>query len=169
MSDWIDEVAVDKTAMSEVKACIVTLKKALDAMTKAEMQYEIAKEKYEQEVKKTSELLRLNGLEALKCEDGSQLELVQNVRCSISKSGKDSVAQWLRQQGAERLVKSQLVVDSSHSSELKNMGIAYDEEVEMNTNSVKAWVKGEMEMGNVSVSDLPKGLSWFSYEEVKWS
>lgn len=166
-ADWLDEVGADKTAMVEVKAVIDKWRELRFKLDNAEAVMAEAKKQYDEYVKTVSSTLRQNGLEALKLEDGSMLEVVEQVRCSITKDGRNAVADWLRNKGAEQLVKSQLVVDASHKQQLEEEGIAYDEEVSMNTNSVKAWVKGEMQMGTVGLNDLPKGLSWFQYDEVR--
>lgn len=167
MSDWLDEVGADKTAMVEVKQVIDKWRELRFALDEQELKYEVAKKQYDEYVKTVSSTLRQNGLEALKLEDGSMLEVVEQVRCSITKDGRNAVADWLRSKGADNLVKAQLIVDASHKAELQQMGVAYDEDVSMNTNSVKAWVRGEMAVQNVGLNDLPKGLSWFQYDEIK--
>lgn len=168
MSDWLDEVKVDSSAMSEVKKAVDKWRDLKFRRDEAEELFKNAEKQYNEFCNDViAKVFRRNGLESLRLEDGSTVEVVEQVRCSITKDGKNSVAAWLREHGAAQLVKSQLIVMPSAAPKLKEMGIGYDEEVNMNTNSVKAWVKGELEVQNVSLEDLPKGLSWFMYDEIK--
>lgn len=168
MSDWLDEVGIDATAMSEVKKVVEKWRDLKFRRDEAEELLKNAEKQYNEFCTDVvSKVFRRNGLESLKLEDGSTVEVVEQVRCSITKDGKNSVANWLREHGAEQLVKSQLIVMPSAAAVLKQMGIGYDEEVSMNTNSVKAWVRGELQVQNVRLEDLPKGLSWYMYDEIR--
>lgn len=136
-------------------------------MDDAESVYKARKAEYDDYVKVFAQVFRTNGLESLRLEDGSEVGVVAKVSCSIQKAHKAEVADWLREHGAEQLVKAQLIVMPSAKQKLDELQIAYDEDVEMNTNSVKAWVRGEMDMQNVGLDDLPKGLSWYVYDDVQ--
>ena len=46
---------------------------------------------------------------------------------------------------------------------LEKNGIGYDEDMVMNTNRVKAYVRSELNSGNLQVDEIPKGLSWWQY------
>ena len=169
MSSWLDEQPADSTAMAEVKQVVAKWRELKAAMDEAEFNFTRAKNIYEAYVK--SDMvgrLRQNGIESLGLEDGSRLEVVQQTKCSIKKdqASQDEVAAWLRQHEADQLVKSQLIVMPSQKAVLDKMGIAYDEDITMNTNSVKAFILGEMRMNNIQVEDLPKGLSWYQWDDV---
>lgn len=167
MSDWLEEVGTDGTAMEEIKKVVSHWRELKFKLDEATSVMEQAKKVYDEYVKTVASTFRTNGMEQLRLEDGMELEVVAAVRCSITKEGKENVAEWLRAKGADNLVKSQLIVMPSAKAQLDKLGIAYDEDVAMNTNSVKAWVKGEMEMQNITLEDLPKGLSWFMYDDIK--
>lgn len=164
---WLDDVSVDTTAMAEVKKAVEVWRELKFKMDSAEAVFNEAKKVYEEYCKDVvSRVFRQNGLESLRLDDGSTVEVVSKIRCSIQKDSKNTVADWLRAHDADNLVKAELVVMASQKEKLDSIGVPYDEEVDMNTNSVKAWVKGEIERGNVGVDDLPKGLSWFVYDEI---
>lgn len=168
MSDWLEEVGADATAMAAVHKAVDKWRELRFKRDEAESRFKAAEKVYNDFCNDVvAKLFRQNGLEALKLEDGSTVEVVEKIRCSIQKDSKKQVADWLRQHQADNLVKSQLIVMPSAAPKLKELGIGYDEEVDMNTNSVKAWVKGEMNVQNISVDDLPKGLSWYEYDEIQ--
>lgn len=168
MSDWLDEVNADKTAMSEVHVMVEKLRTAQFAMDNAEAVFNEAKNQYQKIVQEVCQCFRNNGLEALHCSDGSQIQITSNVRCSIKKddASKAEVAQWLRDRGMDNLVSSELIVMPSQAEKLKAMNVPFDEETTMNTNSVKAYVRGELDAGTLERTDIPKGLSWFEYDDV---
>ena len=168
---WLDEAVADKTAMAEVKAQVVRWRELRKELAEAETKFKCAQMMYDNFCQQVlSQTLRQNGLEALKCEDGTLLTVELQTRCSIKKdeASKADVAKWLREQGADNLIKSQLIVMPSAKAALDKLGIAYDEDVSMNTNSVKAYILGEMRMNNISAADLPKGLSWYQYDTISF-
>lgn len=168
-ANWLDEQPADATAMAEVKQVVAKWRELREALAKAEFEYTQAKNLYEAFVKTDMVgKLRTNGIETLGLEDGSRLEVVQQTKCSIKKdkASQDQVAAWLREHDADNLVKSQLIVMPSQKAKLEQMGIAFDEEVSMNTNSVKAFILGEMRMNNIQTEDIPSGISWYQWDDI---
>lgn len=167
-AEWLDEVQADNTAMAEVGKMVDKLRSAQFAMDNAEVAFNEAKNQYQKVVQEVCQCFRNNGLEALHCSDGAEIQIASNVRCSIKKdaAAKAEVAKWLRDRGMDNLISSELIVMPSNKAKLDSMGVAYDEETTMNTNSVKAYVKGELECGSLAREDIPKGLSWFEYDDV---
>jgi hypothetical protein len=166
---WIDEQQTDSSALAEVKASIDKWRELKFAMDEAESKFLHAKNTYEEYVK--NELvgkLRTNGIESLGLEDGAKLELQTQYKCSIKKdeASKMQVAEWLREQGMDNLVKNTLIVMPSAKAKLDELHIPYDEDIAMNTNSIKAYIKGEMQINNIKQEDLPKGLSWYQWDDV---
>jgi septum formation inhibitor MinC len=174
MSDWIDELPSDETAMKEVKQVVQQWRKLRADMQKAEIVYKTAQSAYEDFVKKEMvQRLRQNGLEALKLEDGTMLQVEQKVKCSLkgrTDADKDrnlaDMSKWLEEHGASALVTSILNVMPSQKQKLREMGIAFDEKTSINTNSVKAWILGEMRMNNIRQEDLPACLSWYMWDDI---
>jgi hypothetical protein len=166
--DWLDEVKADKTAMAEVNAMVEKLRIAQFEKDNAEAVLNEATNRYQKIVQEVCQCFRNNGLEALKCSDGHSVEITSNVRCSIKKdaASKAEVAKWLRDRGMENLVSSELIVMPSQAEKLRKMNVPFDEETTMNTNSVKAYVRSELNQGSMTRDDIPKGLSWFEYDDV---
>lgn len=171
-ADWLDEVGADSTAMGEVKQMIQTWRDKRKAMVLAEAAFLQAKAEYEDYVKQTAcSTLRMNGLESLKLEDGTLVTVVTQTKCGVKKSEADkkNVADWLKAQGVDRLVSETLTVMPSAKDKLEELGIAYDRNVTMNTNSIKAYILSEMRVGNLSQDDLPNGLSWYQWDDIQVS
>lgn len=168
-NEWLDELPVDGTAMAEVKQLVAKWRQLKAVLVAAETAYKCAEAEYTQFIQSYMVgKLRQNGLEALTLEDGTLLTVVQQTRCSVKKdsASKEEVAAWLRSKGADALVKSELKVSNLRKDELNKLGIPFDEEVSMNTNSIKAYILGEMRVNNMTAEDLPKGLSWYQWDDI---
>jgi hypothetical protein len=163
---WLDDNNnSNNTVMNEVKQKVEKWREKKFKMDNLEQQFLAAKADYEAFVHSSFVLtLRQNGLESLGLEDGSTIEVVQQTRCSLKKDeeSKKEVAAWL----PDYLSSRTLIVPASFSTILKEHSVPFDEDIKMNTNSVKAWILGEMRMGNVKAEDLPKGISWFQWDDV---
>lgn len=165
---WLDEEnKTEPTAMAEVKEAVKRWRELKFKMDEAESMFAEAKRVYEKYCSEVvAQVFRHNGLESLRMEDGSEVSVVSKVRCSVLKDHVKGVAQWLREHDAENLVTATLTVPTRAARLLEQNLIPYEEEVRMNTNQIKAFVKGEMEAGNVTTSDLPSGLSWYMYDDI---
>lgn len=171
MESWLDELSVSKSTMEIVHSAIDKLRTLRFEADEAQTRADAKLKAYNDFVVECSQLLRNNGIEKLCCEDGAEIEVVEKARCSIKKDAQSQkeVAQWLRDNGMDNIVKAQLIVMPSQAEKLKQMGVPYDETVDMNTNSVKAYIKGEIEKGTMAEADIPKGISWFMYDDIKIS
>lgn len=170
MSEWLDNVSLDNTAMGEVKKTIAEWRRLRGEVIKAEAALAMAQHLYDEYVKATAvPILKANGIEEMKLSDGTQIVVAQQTKCGVKKdeASRKQVAEWLEKVGAGDLVKSQLIVMESNEDTLRKLGVPYDKEVSMNTNSIKAFVLGEMRVNNLTAEDLPKGLSWYQWEDIK--
>lgn len=166
-NSWLDSDDT-KAVLLGIKEQVGKWKDLQKDMLAKQTAYEIAKDAYDEHCKQLCALLRQNGLETLRLETGEELTVQETVKCSVKKDeeSKQEVADWLREQGMEQLVDSTLTVMPSNRSILDSNGVAYDEEVVMNTNKIKAYVKSEMEKGNLSRDELPAGLSWYVFDTL---
>lgn len=177
MRDYeLDDVNITQTnaLMENINKQVTELRRLLQAKLDAEAALEKATKEYEKYSRETiPELFKFNGLETLELSDGSRVSIVTKTTCSLNKNDKDkaNVAEWLRQQGAGDLVKSELHVPSSQLALVKQAGIIHEEVTTMNTNSVKAYLltalgqKGEK--ATITINDLPKGINFYQYDEVE--
>ena len=170
---WIDEVNPDGTAMAEIKQAIAVFKQKQKQMIEAETTYLAFKNEYDEYCKVLAQTLKQNGVEAMKCEDGSMIEVDSQVKASLKKDyqSRQEVANWLESYGLGNLVTHQYQITATPAVKtlLESNNIAYDDELNMNTNSIKAFVKGELQKGNMTEADIPKGLSWYQFDVIKVS
>lgn len=172
-TSWMDEVEV-KPFMDEVNAQIKRLTDLKWKMEEAEEALKQAEKEYNDFVHNTfCQVFRTNGLESFKLADGTRINVITKTSCSINKNDTDRerVAQWLRERGADTLVKSELHVTSEHKAELDSMGIPNEETTTMNTNAVKAWLLDQLGqkggVAQISVEDIPKGINFYQYDDIE--
>lgn len=175
MSDtqWLDDVEV-KPFMEEVNQQVKRLTELRWKMEEAEKALKAAEKEYADFVHNTfCQVFRANGIESLALADGRQINVVTKTTCSINKNDadKERVAKWLKEKGAETLVKSELHVMPAHKAELDAMGIPNEETTTMNTNAVKAWLLDMLGQkggtAQISVEDIPKGINFYQYDDVE--
>lgn len=167
MSDWLDDIKTDDTALSVVKKQIAEFRQKQFDVQQAEETLKYRQQQLQDCIKATAQLLRQNGLDALRLETGEMLEVVSQMKCSVIKDRKQEVADWLRDRDMDMMVSSTLIVPESYRSQFDEQGVPYDEDLKMNTNSIKAYVKSEMEAGNLKLDEVPKGLSVYVYDDIR--
>lgn len=172
----LDDVEIEQTSnlMQQIKGHVAKLRQLQWAMIEAEEAYKQAEKAYCDFSRNVlPEMFRMNGLDALTMEDGAMVRVVTKTTCSINKNDNDrnNVANWLREHGADNLVKSECIVPVSQIEKLKAQNIIYEEETTMNTNSVKAFIIDQLGQkgspATITKEDLPKGLNFFQFEEME--
>ena len=172
----LDDVEVKATGrlMEQIQNHVKILKGLQWKMIEAEEAFKVAEKAYLDYSRNVMpDLFKMNGLDALTMEDGAMVRVVTKTQCSINKNDTDrnNVAQWLREHGAEQLVKSECIVPPSQIEKLKAASITYEEETTMNTNSVKAFVLDQLGQkgspATITKDDLPKGLNFFQFDEME--
>lgn len=177
MSEYeLDDVEVEATSnlMAQIQEHVKKLRGLQWKMIEAEEAFKKAEKEYLDYSRNVMpDLFKMNGLDGLRLEDGSMVRVVTKTQCSINKNDKDreTVAQWLREHGADNLVKSECIVPPSQIEKLKANAITYEEEMSMNTNSVKAFVLDQLGQkgspATITKDDLPKGLNFFQFDEME--
>lgn len=172
----LDDVNVEQTAglMQQIQEHVKKLRALQWTMIEAEEAFKKAEKAY-QDYSRTvmPDLFKMNGLDALRLDDGSTVRVVTKTQCSINKGDVDrnNVAKWLREHGAEQLVKSECIVPVSQKEAMVAAGIIFEETMTMNTNSVKAFLLDQLGQkgapATISKEDLPKGLNFFQFDEME--
>lgn len=170
----LDDIDVTASLMEQIKGHVEHLKALQWEMMQAQEAAKKAEDAYNEYSRKVMpDLFKLNGLDGLTMEDGSKVSVVTKTQCSINKNETDrnNVAKWLRAHDADRLVKSECIVPVSQVEALKANGITYQEEMSLNTNSVKAFIIDQLGQkgspATITVEDLPKGLNFFQFDEME--
>lgn len=163
---WLDDekVEVGVEWKQKLEQEVEKLRQLKFEMDSAESVFNAARHAYADYVQHFTSSLTANGLSSLTTSDGSIIEVVDKVRCSVKKEKMRELCEWLRGRGMGNMVSSHLEVPASFSTILDEKGVPFDEKVDVNTNSVKAYVKGELERGELE--EVPDMLSWYAYSEV---
>lgn len=135
-------------------------------MEEARNVYETLKKDYEEYAIHTVPDIFFNaGVSNVGLADGRTVAIVARTVCNINKQKKNEIAQWLESHGGGNLVYSQNIVNDT--SLLEKYNIPYEKTVEMNTNSVKAWVMDALGqkggVAQITTQDIPKGLNFFQF------
>lgn len=172
----LDDVEITQTSnlMKQIQDQVSKLRALQWKMIEAKEAAEQAEKEFNEFSRNVMpDLFKMNGLDALRLEDGSVVQVVTKTTCSINKNDKDrnNVAEWLRAHDAAHLIKSECIVPTSQIDKLKSNGIIYEEETTMNTNSVKAFVLDQLGQkgapATITKEDLPKGLNFFQFDEME--
>lgn len=161
------------------------INKDCDKLVELKMQMMLAEEKFEAAkkayndfaVKQLPQLFKNNGMDSISMRDGTMVRIVTKTRASIlkgsddGKTSKEKVAKWLREHKAEHLIKEQLIVPQSQLDALKEAGITFQEDMSINTNSLKALIIDMLGQNGgtpvINNDDLPEGLSFYQWNEAE--
>lgn len=126
------------------------LKKLKLKMLEAEAVYEQARKEYHYYASTVLPMEMFSaGFSELKLSDGGVIRYEQKYYCQPNKNEEDKriMAEWLRKHDGEALVKEKAAVSKDQIDKLREAGIPYTEIDDINTNSLKAFLKN-----NVGVS-----------------
>lgn len=159
MSRWADEVKQVGERMLD----------ALVEMRRAEHEYNQRKDEYEALQRQVAEAMRMNGIEDIGTDTGYRLVVVEKAHCTINKNPADreNVARWMEAQGFDAKVKRSARVAQSSIDALRSSGIPFMEELDINTNSVKAVIKELLSSGQLNIADIPQGCNYYQEDVVE--
>ena len=165
MSNWMEDWQGDE---GSVKGAIRKLKELEFEMAQAEAAWKEAKAKFEKYSRTTLvDAFTSAGIAEVTLDDGRIAKVVTTVRASVVKDKAENVARWLEEHDCGDIVTRTCAVPSSYASQLSSLNIPHSSICDMNTNSIKKVVGSLIEMGVIAQKDLPDGLGWFQYDEVK--
>ena len=114
---------------------------------------------------------KANGISKMCLEDGTIISIDEKLTCSPTKGMSDKLAEWLRANGGDDLVKSKLEIDVKFIESIKAAGIPFIEETTVNTNSLKAWLKDALgksgSVARLEVKDIPDFINLFMFNDTK--
>jgi hypothetical protein len=132
-------------------------------MLKAEAEYETAKKEYDYYSSSVLPMAMFNaGVSEVKLMSGGVMTYERKFYCTPNKNAEDKqkMAEWLREHGGEFLIKEKAIVDGSQIDKLKEASVPYVEVDDINTNSLKAFLKsiiGATDSGTaqVQIGEIP--------------
>lgn len=101
------------------------------------------------------------GVDSIGLSSGGSLRIKRNFYCQPNKGEEDrkKIVEWLRANGGGHLVKHNATVDSSDMDKLEQNGIPYIENTNVNTTSLKAFLKDKIGattgVQQISIEDIP--------------
>lgn len=156
--------------VSEADSCVLknlatmgerlkTLKKAYEDADKAAQE---AKKEYEYYASSVLPMEMFNaGVTSLELASGGTMRYERNYYCQPNKNAADraKIIAWLRENGGGHLVKSKGTVDGAQLEKLKASGIPFSETDDINTNSLKAFLKDALGINGgtaqMAIQDIP--------------
>lgn len=101
------------------------------------------------------------GLEDLTLASGGKLSVKRNYYCSPNKNDADRkiIHDWLIAHGGDHLIKDSAIVDGKSIAALEKGGIPYAHKIDVNTTSLKAFLKDQLGVStgvaSITLEDIP--------------
>lgn len=182
-TSWMDEVAQNEMTgdlMKQLQEQTAKLRELEFAMMAAEDAYNQAKDAFtEYATKILPDLYLRNGIDSMTTTDGKTVRIVTKTSASIKKgsdqgaTSKRQIAEWLRKHDGAHLIKQQNVVDGQATQMLVDAGIPFRADMDINTNSLKAFIVGALGQtgspATITADDLPQGLSFYQWSQAEVS
>jgi len=152
----------DKSVLENLAKMGEHLKELKLKMMATEEEFNAAKKEYEYYSTTVLPPEMLNaGVSNIELKNGGIMTYERKFYCQPNRNTADKkiMADWLRTQGGENLVKTKAEVDDSQIESLRAAGIPYTEINDINVNSLKAFIKDKIGVGGgtaqIQVADIP--------------
>jgi len=164
----------DTQVLGNLSAMADHMKALANRVMEAEAVYKQAQQEYDTYRYQVLPSAMLSaGVQNVTTSDGARIEVKNKFYCNPNKNDADrmKIGAWLRDHGADHLVKKQGIVTEMEA--LRESGVPFVEKWDMNTNSLKAWIKDQLGMnGGVakfSIGDVPECIHFTQIDEVELS
>jgi len=162
MSDYITS-DTDQNVLKNLSQMGEHLKQLRNKMLEAEALYERAKKEHDYYAHSVLPMEMFNaGVSDLTLMSGGRMTYERKFYCQPNKNDADKkiIADWLRTNGGDSLVKERALVDSTYLDALHKARIPCTEVDEINTNSLKAFIKDKLGASNngiaqIAMDDIP--------------
>jgi hypothetical protein len=173
--DYLNIGETDQQVLGNLKAMADHLKLLADKVMEAEAVYKQLQQEYDTYRFQTlPAAMQSAGVMSVTTSDGHRIEVKNKFYCNPNKNDNDRllIGKWLASHGAAHLIKKQAVVDGQQLAKLDEAGVPYVEKWDMNTNSLKAWIKDQLGLGKagiaqISTSDIPDCIHFIQVDEVE--
>lgn len=160
--DYLTMDSSDKNVLKNLSKMGEQLKTLKLRMLEAQANADAAKKEYEHyaNVVLPTEMFSA-GVDSLSLTSGGNITVKRNFYCQPNKNAKDraTMAAWLRENGGEYLIKSNAKVSMDDMDSLKDNNIPFIEETDINTNSLKSFLKDKIGattgVQQIKVEDIP--------------
>ncbi len=151
----------DKNVLQNLSKMGSHLKALKVKMVEAEAVYEAAKKEYDYYANSVLPMEMYNaGVSTLELMDGGILRYERKFYCTPNKNEADKkkIADWLRANGGEFLIKERAAVDAAQIPLLVNARVPFTEICDFNTNSLKAFLKDKLGAGGGLAQITPEQI-----------
>ena len=175
MSDYLISEQ-DTSVLQNLTKMGEKLKELKQKMLDTEAAAKEAKKEYDYYASSVLPMEMLNvGIDELKLSSGGRLKIERKFYCQPNKNDADRlvIAQWLQSQGGKNLIKESANVDKAFLQKLKDNEIPFKELKDINTNSLKAFIKDKLGIDGgtqqIQMEDIPECIHFqeVSYVEVE--
>lgn len=155
------------------------LRQLAERLTELEFNYVTAQEKADQAKKTYDEFrcitlpnaFRMAGFTGIETVSGARVSIERKYYCSPNKNeaDQDTMCNWLEQVGGGDLIKRQAIVDAAKIPDLIEAKIPHRQKRDVNTQSLKAWLKrevGEDGVQRIQLEDIPDCIHFICLDEA---
>lgn len=153
----------DKSVLKNLSKMGEKLKELQVAMLAAQAEAERTKKEFEHYANVLIPMEMFSaGVESIGLASGGMLKVKRNFYCQPNKNDADKkiIADWLRANGGDYLIKHAASVSAQDMAKLDAQGIPYIENTSVNTTSLKAFIKDKLGVTTgvqqITVDDIPK-------------
>ncbi len=154
--------AAASALIADVASKVATMRQLERRMVEAEAVFEEAKKQFEQYKATTVVAAFTNaGISQLQDTEGHMIRLDTKYYCNPNKNDEDraKIAAWLTSIGGQFLLKHEGKVDGAQLDKLREAGIPFADKTEVNTASLKAFLKGQLGLNGgtaqLKMEDIP--------------
>jgi hypothetical protein len=174
--DYNVDLPMNGELLQSINAIARRLTDAEVNMRDAEKAYKAAKEEYE--LLKMSTLpsfFTMHGLSTIGLDSGETLTIEEKYSCSPNKNEADrkTLVAFLERFNGSDIIKKEHVVPDAELEALKGSGIAFKTKEEVNTNTLKKFLKEGLGVGGTpsrfEETDIPKCVNFYKWKEAKIS
>ncbi len=172
----LEEYLVQETDASVLKNLSVMggrLKELKLKVVETEAAYKEAQKEYDYYASSVLPMEMFNaGITSLELADGGRMTYERNYYCQPNKNVADReiIVRWLREQGGDHLIKQKASVDGKQIPLLKDAEIPFTEIDDINTNSLKAFLKDKLGISGgvqqITMDEIPEAMHFYEVGQV---
>jgi len=165
MSDeFLTDVKLDSSNLiKDISAMGEQVKQLKKEMLEAQELADIAKKKYEHYANVLLPQMMFSiGIDSISLSSGGSVSVTRNYYCKPNKNAEDrkKIVEWLRSIGGSCLIEHNGTVAAENFDTLKESGIPFIENNDINTNRLKSFIKDKLGIttgvAQISLDDIPE-------------
>ena len=168
--------AKDTSVLKNLSAMGDHLRELKEKMLKLQAEAELAKQEYDHYASNIMPTaMHAAGVESLALANGGMLSVKRAYYCSPNKNEADqkTMIDWLRANDGGHLIKQSVTAGADSIDALKAAGIPFAENNQVNTSSLKAFIKDKLGItsgvAQINVDDIPKCIHFQEVTTIELS